>query len=365
MSVFKPPLRRHPEEVFSPAKTSPWFDPLQLDQDSLLHDHYTFETFLVNRKNDFPLAAAKECVAKAAKPPYTPLVVYGQSGAGKSHLLGAMANALRDGDKTLYFGGIAYLDGMTAAPGRQTPITEHYVFIDDAERIAACPDTRGAQDALAALIDIFQVSGKLLVLSFEAHPAECAGLGQKLRSRLVSGLVVEIKRPDLDIRRQYVQRENAAQGLHLNKEQIMAIAQRYQDIRSIDGALARLSAYRDLVPLQGAETADLPSILDRGEIEVQLTPVAVILTVAKEFTLLPEEITGKSRNKTVTLARHIAILLCRELLGLSLIQTGRIFSGRDHSSVLYSIKKIKQLQESDKVVHKKVEGLRKLCLTKH
>ena len=337
-----------------------------------MHDHYTFDSFLANRKNDFPLNAARECVHKAAKPPYTPFIVYGQSGAGKSHLLGAMANALRGNGKALYFGGIAYLERLAAAPGRQAPITDHYVFIDEAQRIAAdthgAPGTRDAQDALAALIDIFQASGKLLVLSFDAHPAECAGLGQKLRSRLVSGLVVEIKRPDLDIRRQYVQQKNAAHSLGLDKEQIMTIAHRYQDIRSIDGALARLSAYRDLVSSQNPDAAgvtDLASILDRGGVETQLTPVSIILTVAKELALPPEEITGKKRDKTLSLARHIAMLLCRELLGLSLIQTGRIFSGRDHSSVLYSIKKIKQLQESDKVVHKRVKDLRKLCLSKH
>jgi len=364
--VFKQTSRRHPEEVFSHIDTelSPWFDPQSMDQDILLYDHYTFDTFLVNRKNDFPLVAARECVSKAAKPPYTPFVVYGQSGAGKSHLLGAMANALRGNNKTLYFGGIAYLERMTATPSRQAPITDHYIFIDDAERIAACHNT---QDALAELINIFQASGKLLVLSFDVHPAQCAGLGQKLRSRLVSGLVVEIKRPDLDIRRQYVQHKNTAHDLGLNKEQIMAISNRYQDIRSIDGALARLSAYRNLVPSQStdAANADLASILDRGGEHVQLTPVSIILTVAREFSLSPEEMTGKNRDKTISLARHIAILLCRELLGLSLIQTGRIFSGRDHSSVLYSIKKIKQLQESDKVIHKQVENLRKLCLTKH
>jgi len=362
--VFKQSFRPHSEEIFSHAELSPWFDPRSMDQDILLHNHYTFDTFLVNRKNDFPLVAAKECVSKAAKPPYTPFVVYGQSGAGKSHLLGAMANALRGNGKTLYFGGIAYLEHMTAAPSRWVPITEHHIFIDDADRVAACPET---QDALAALIDIFQVTGKLLVLSFDAHPTQCAGLCQKLRSRLLSGLVVEIKRPDLDIRRQYVQGKNTTHSLSLNKEQIMTIAHRYQDIRSIDGALARLSAYLDLVPQQGtgAAIADLVSILDRGGEQTQLTPISIILTVAREFSLPPEEMTGKNREKTVSLARHIAILLCRELLGLSLVQTGRIFSGRDHSSVLYSIKKIKQLQESDKDMNKRVEELRKLCITRH
>ena len=332
-----------------------------------LNGQHTFDAFLVNRKNDFPFMAAKECVAKADLPPYTPFVVYGQSGAGKSHLLGAMANVLHKEGKALYFGGIAYFDRMALGPGTQAQLPEQCVFIDNAQCAASCRDTQGA---LAALIDMFQVSGKLLALSFDAHPGQYAGLCQKLRSRLVSGLVVEIKRPDLDIRRQYVQRKNTAQGLGLGQEQILAISHRYQDIRSIDGVLARIAAYRNLIAGQGNDITDvaapdISAILDQEEDQAFVTPASIILTVAREFSLSPEEMTGKNKGKKLSLARHIAMLLCRELLGLSLVQTGRIFSGRDHSSVLYSIKKVKQLQESDKVMHKKVESLRQLCLTRH
>lgn len=332
-------------------------------QDMLLHGHYRFDTFLVNRKNYFPLAAARECVSKASNPPYTPFTVYGQSGAGKSHLLGAMANALRENGGFVYFGGIAYLERISASPGHQTLPAEQHVFLDDTQRLYAYPEM---QDALVAVIDMFQASGKLLALSFDAHPAQYVWIGHNLRSRLAAGLVVEIKRPDLDIRRQYVQRKNTLQNLHLTKEQVLAVSHRYQDIRSIDGALARLSAYRSLLPAQNTEEASssLSSILDRGSEYEFVTPATIILTVARDFSLPPEELTGKSRDKTVALARHIAILLCRELLGLSLVQTGRIFSGRDHSSVLYSIKKIKMLQSSDNVMNKRVEELRKLCLTR-
>ena len=333
-------------------------------QDRLLHEHFIFDNFLVNRKNNFPLAAARECVGKAENPPYTPFIIYGQSGSGKSHLLGAMANALIDNGKSLYFGGVAYVERLSSAPGHSDSVSEHSVFIDDAQRVSSC---NSMQDTLAGLIDMFQASGRLLALSFDVHPAQCAGLGQKLRSRLAAGLVLEIKRPDLDIRRQYVQRKNALHSLGLSKEQILDIAHQYQDIRCIDGALARLSAYRALLSAQGPDAAspDLASILDRGGEHISLTPVSILLTVARDFSLPPEELTGKNRGKTVSLARHIAILLCRELLGLSLIQTGRIFSARDHSSVLYSIKKIKQLQASDKHMNKRVEDLRKLCVTRH
>ena len=109
---------------------------------------------------------------------------------------------------------------------------------------------------------------------------------------------------------------------------------------------------------------DPASMLDQDAAYSFLSPGHIINTAARHFSLSPEDIVGKSRDKNITLARQVTTLLCRELLGLSLVQVGRIFGGRDHSSILYSIKKIKQMQESNKEVHNQVEVLRKLCLSR-
>lgn len=369
MSVAAFPARTPRKEIFtrpspliSTRPTVP--EPERSLPEIMLPEQFTFAAFLVNRKNDFPLAAARKSVSENSASAYSPFVIYGASGAGKSHLLGAMANAASAAGRPFFYGGIAFLERMIASPGRHAPVGEHMVFLDDAQRVAACTEM---QDTLAALIDIFQATGRLLALTLDAHPASCARLRQKLRSRLTSGLVVEVKRPDLDIRRQYAQRENETHNLGLTKEQLLELAQRYQDIRAIDGALTRLSAYRTLLHRQGSEgqAPDVTSILERGSDHTLITPAGIIMTVARYFSLPPEDISGKNRDRKTALARHIAIMLCRELLGLSLVQTGRVFSGRDHSSVLYSIKKIKQLQASDKDMHNQVEELRKLCLTRH
>lgn len=327
-----------------------------------------FDNFLVNRKNDFPLAAAKEFVAQelsgtAERPYFSPFVIYGHSGSGKSHLLCAMVAALRDSGRSYHHGGVSFLEHIRIAPGRYAQVNEMMVFLDDMHRVSSCPDL---QDALVALVDMFQSTGRLLALAFDSHPASCAGLGQNLRTRLCSGLVVELKRPDLDIRRQYVQQQNDLLKLNLNREQMLNLAQRFQDLRNIDGSLTRLLAYRSLLMKDGAEgqPADVSALLTQGLENESLTPPHVIAICARHFSVSPEDMIGKNRDKTVTLARHVAIWLCREILGLSLVQTGRVFGGRDHSSVLYSIKKIKSLRESDKVTHKLVEDLRKLCLTR-
>ena len=325
---------------------------------------HRFDTFIVNRKNDFPLAAAHEAVEKALAPPFTPFVIYGQSGSGKTHLLGAMANALISGNPELpfYYGGIDYLNRMVSSPSRSAPVKEQVVFIDDIQRVYHSPEL---QDALAALIDAFHASRRLLALCTDACPSGSSGLSGKLLARLAGGLVVELKRPDLDIRRQYLQQKNTSENLGLSKEHILTLAQRHQDIRSIDGLLTRISAYRSLVNLHDGDLDKLfEHSLGESPDRRVLTPDFIIETVAKQYSVNAEDIPGKKREKSLGLARPVAMLLCRELLGLSLVQVGKIFGGRDHSSILYSLQKIKKIQASDKDTHMRISALKQMCLTR-
>lgn len=324
---------------------------------------HTFDTFIMNRKNDFPVAAAQEAVNKALSPAYTPFVIYGQSGSGKTHLLGAMANALHNNapDLPFFYGGVEYLDHISLSHFRSSLIQEQVVFLDDIQRAYVNPEL---QDALVALIDFFHASSRLLALCADSHPAGSPGVSQKLLSRLTGGLLVEVKKPDMDIRRQYLQQKNSDNTLGLSKEHILSLAQHYQDIRSIDGLLARISAYRSLLHRQEADMDKFfERTLEESHSQRFLTSDKILEIVGRHFSVSPQDIAGKKRDKSVALARPVAMLLCRELLGLSLERVGQIFGGRDHSSVLYSLNKIKGLQESNKDTNTKVSTLKHLCLT--
>jgi len=332
----------------------------------LLSEH-TFENFIVNRKNDFPLAAAKEAV-NTNTPSYLLFVLHGQSGTGKSHILGAMANALKRRGSNFYYGGIEFFDSFLHSSRGYKQLSVQAVIIDDVHKVSTSP---AFQDSLASFIDFCQSTKRLLALAMEVHPSHCSNLHPKLRSRLNSGLIAELKRPDLDVRTQYIQQKNRFYELGLNKETILSLAQRYPDIRGIDGFIAHLRLYYSMLSKhpKGNNISPL-SIPDPALLLAQdtaysfLSPTHILNSTARHFSMSVEDIIGKNRDKNITLARHIAILLCRELLGLSLVQVGRFFGGRDHSSILYSIKKIKQLQDSNKEVHNEVEILRKLCLSR-
>lgn len=329
-----------------------------------LFEHFVFDEFITNRKNDFPVAAAKASAAQPYRPPYPLFVLYGQSGSGKSHLLGAMADELKKASVPFIYGQTHLPALLRSGAGLyHAPFEEQCILLDNAQQVSAGQDM---QENLSALIDIVLAKGKMLALAFDVHPASCPGLQSKLRSRLAGGLVVELKRPDLDIRRQYVQKKNAQMNVQMTSSEVLSLAQRYQDIRSIDGALTRLFAYRALLKKEDEETRipDIASILSRGADHAPLTPSLIVDIVSRYFSVSPEEVIGKVRDGKTGLARHIAILLCRELLGLSLVQTGIFFGGRNHSSVLYSIKKVKQLQKSNKDTNNQIEELRKLCINR-
>ncbi|MDR2669773.1 MAG: hypothetical protein LBC14_07480 [Desulfovibrio sp.] len=334
---------------------------------SALPEHYTFENFLFNGKNDLPVTAAletTELVSSGHPPRYNPFVVYGPSSSGKSHLLGAMARALKKKGCKIFYGNIMTFPALLeTAPGRCPASDKSCIFLDDAQRIASCSNMR---DALVALMDIYLSSHKLLALSFDRHPSACLP-DQPLLSRITSGLVVELKRPDLDIRLGYAERLSTDLKLNLNKEQLLALASKNTDIRSIDGYFARLTAYTAMsskngLPASAREAYKALTLKETGL--TRLTPELIIAVVAEHFAVDAGDIIGKRRDGKLAPARNTAVFLCRELLNLTLVSIGNIFGKRDHTSVLYAVKSVRKRCEDDNDTHKLVEELKQKCLSR-
>ena len=323
---------------------------------------FVFENFLTNQKNYFPLASAQE-VAQSADVVYNPFVLCGESGAGKSFLLRAIANAHSERHaEDVFVAGIEEMHGLYASrsDARTHVMGMDFFGLDDVQDIKNYPYL---QTELIALFDYFYNKRKQMVFSCCGKIAHYDFLTPKLKSRLEWGLIVALKSPDLDIRTQYTQARCRERHLDLSRERILLLAQRFPDLRNLEGCLLKLWAYRELVQDQipDDEFENILNYLDDRSTAI-LTSEHVLTVVCAEFSLSQDQMLSAVRKQELVYARQAAIYLCRTQLGLSFPEIGRILGGRDHSTILYHYKKVKQAQSDDKNLKTLLQSLSEKCL---
>jgi chromosomal replication initiator protein len=323
---------------------------------------FIFDNFLVNNKNYFPLASAQE-VAQSREAPYNPFVLCGESGSGKSFLLRAIANARSEhGADGSYVGGIEDLHDLysSRSDARKFLTSMQLLAVDDLQEIARY---RYLQGELLALFDHFHLQRKQMVFACTGKVGGYTFLAPKLKSRLEWGLSVMLKAPDLDIRTQYAQSRCRERRLDLSKDRILLLAQRFADLRNLEGCLLKLWAYRELVHdhISDEEFDNILNYLDDRAV-TSLSVEHILDAVCAKFNLKPEDILSSGRRHDLVFARQVAMYLCRKHLGLSFPELGRAFGGRDHSTVLYSCRKVEQLQRDDKSMKNMLHELSDKCL---
>jgi len=351
--------------VSSPVQGSA--GPLSSSIDFPFGHEYTFEQFFTNQKNLFPLATARD-IAKSREAKFNPLVVQGEPGTGKTHLLRCMANEIsKTHDRNFIFmGSVDDLAGLYEAGPKDNPIPVrthlagmHCFFLDDLHRLEEYP-ALGRE--LLSLFDIFNDSRRQMAFSTSQSITGLKAMPSALKARLDSGLMLQLHKPDLDVRLKYVQDHCQRKKIQLTKAQMLTLAQRHQDFRGLHGLLNKFQAFRELLKKDISE-AIFENILGRSQDErtARTTPQIIMEQVSKRFKVDVKSILGSKRNKEIVLARQVAMLLCREELGLSYPALGRLFGGKDHSTVLHSINKIKQLQQVSNDMKEIVNSLRKNC----
>lgn len=323
---------------------------------------FIFDNFLVNTKNYFPLASAQE-VAQSREAPYNPFVLCGESGSGKSFLLRAIANArCENGADGIHVTGIEEMHEFysSRADARKFLMSMRFLGVDDLQEIARYQYLQGE---MLALFDHFHLQHKQMVFACAGKIPSLAFLAPKLKSRLEWGLCVTLKAPDLDVRTQYALSRCRERRLDLSRDRILLLAQRFSDLRNLEGCLLKLWAYRELVhdPITDDEFDSILNYLDDRS-TTALTLDQILGAVCGQFGLSPEEILSSGRRHDLAFARQVAMYLCRKHLGLSFPELGRAFGGRDHSTVLYSCRKIEQLQRDDKSIKSMLQALTEKCL---
>ena len=352
----------------TPASHAPSLDsgPRPSALETRLNPKYTFETFVIGSSNRFPHAAAV-AVAEAPGKAYNPLLVYGDSGLGKTHLLHAIGHYVRSlftGAKVRYVSSEEFTNEFINAirDDRQDRFKRRYrdvdvLLIDDIQFLEGKTQT---QEEFFHTFNTLHNANKQIVLTSDRAPKRLEALEDRLRNRFEWGLITDVQPPDLETRIAILRKKAAMDRLTAPPDVLEFIASKIQtNIRELEGALIRVTAFANLnrqeVDMTLAEIVLKDLIPEGGEPEI--TAALIIAQTAAYFGLSIEELTGPSRGRHLVMARQIAMYLCRELTDLSLPKIGAQFGNRDHTTVMYADRKINQLLAERRAVFNQVSEL--------
>ncbi len=328
------------------------------DPNFLTTNEFTFETFVVGSSNRFAHAAAM-AVANEPAVSYNPLFIHGGPGLGKTHLLYAIAHALRQkrpAAKIVYIKGDEFTNELIAAirAGKNMEFREKYrgadlFLVDDIQFIAGKDST---QEEFFHTFNTLYEAGKQIVLTSDRPPKEMVRLEDRLRSRFEWGLIADIQPPDLETRVAIIRNKASSVGLDISDAAVMFMAENITaNVRQIEGVVKKIQAFNRLL----GEPVDVDTVAKAiKDIFVESpgmnpTPDIIIEETEKYYSLEPGTIVSSSRGKQTAQARHVAAYLARNLTKLSLPDLGAAF-GRHHTTIMHSIEIIEAQRKSDQVL---------------
>jgi chromosomal replication initiator protein len=334
--------------------------------DTRLNPKYVFETFVIGSSNRFAHAAAV-AVAEAPGKAYNPLLVYGDSGLGKTHLLHAIGHYVRSlftGARVRYVSSEEFTNEFINAirDDRQDRFKRKYrdvdvLLIDDIQFLEGKIQT---QEEFFHTFNTLHNANKQIVITSDRAPKRLEALEDRLRNRFEWGLITDVQPPDLETRIAILRKKAATERMTAPPDVLEFIASKIQtNIRELEGALIRVTAFASLnrqpVDLTLAEIVLKDLIPEGGEPEI--TGALIIAQTAAYFGLSIDDLCGPSRSRVLVTGRQIAMYLCREMTQLSLPKIGAAFGGRDHTTVMHADKKIRQLLAERRSVYNQVTEL--------
>jgi chromosomal replication initiator protein len=337
-----------------------------------LNPKYTFENLVIGNCNKIAYMSCRS-VAENLGRIYNPLFIYGETGLGKTHLLHATAhevlsknpkaNIIYTTADTFMSELVYYLQKGSILAFRKRYRNVDLLLIDDVQFLQGKERT---QVELYHIFNALYLIGKQVILSSDTPPKDLKGLQERLKSRFVSGLVVEVKKPDLDTKLSIIRKKSRDMGIKIPHDVSLLLAKTItSNVRELEGSLSRLKAYSDMlgrpITLDFAREV-LKDIFELQQIE-ELSIEKIQKEVANYFAVNINEILGNSRKKKVVIARQIAMYLSRILTDKSLNEISRAFKKKDHTTVLNAIEKIDKGMEKDRKLKLTVEFLKDKLLT--
>ncbi len=331
---------------------------------SSVYEKYTFENFVVGNSNKFAHSGSM-AVAQAPAYAYNPLFLHGGVGLGKTHLMHAIGNYIK---KENPFAKIAFLTAEQFTTELINSIRDNtnqefrdkyrnvdVLLIDDIQFIAGKTTT---QEEFFHTFNALHEANKQIVLTSDRPPSEMKTLEERLRSRFGWGLICDIQSPDYETRMAILRKKAQDEGVIISDEIIRLIAERVKsNIRELEGVFNRVVAYRSLINRELTPDVVMDALKDYGEsAQSKITPEYIIEKCASFYGVKKEDIYSDKRTKNIALARQVVMYILKDVTDFSFPKIGSIL-GKDHATVLYSVKKITKDMEKDESLKFNVEGL--------
>jgi chromosomal replication initiator protein len=321
-----------------------------------LDNHYTFENFVEGRSNQLGRAAAWQAAQKPGDRAHNPLLLYGGTGLGKTHLMFAAGNEMRrqnPGMRVLYLRSEQFFSAMLKALQDKTMDGFKRQFqqvdallIDDIQFFAGKDRT---QEEFFHTFNALFDGRQQIILTCDRYPREVEGLEPRLKSRLAWGLSVAIDPPDFETRAAIVLSKAAERGTHIPDDVAFLLAKKMRsNVRDLEGALNTLAARANF--LGRAITPEFAQETLRDLLRAQQQAIGIPnlqKTVADYYGLQIKDLLSKRRTRSLARPRQVAMALTKELTEHSLPEIGDAFAGRDHTTVLHACRQIRTLMESD------------------
>ena len=331
-----------------------------------LTPEFTFDAFVIGESNSFAHAAAR-AVAETPGRAYNPLFVYGESGLGKTHLLHAIGNYVRENfphRHVRYVTTETFMNEFVDAIRTNSTIAfkrryreSDVLLIDDIQFIES---KEGLQEEVFHTFNDLRAARKQVVITSDRPPKDIATLEDRLRSRFMSGLLTDVQPPQLETRLAILQRKTELEPTEIPDEVLVLIATHVKDnIRELEGALTRIVAYASLnrkpITLELAE--DLLTDWITGDQPRQITPQAILDATAATFGFSIDDLCGQSRRRPLVTARQVGMYVFREITDFSYPAIAKEFGGRDHTTVIHAVTKIEGLMKERRTIYDQVTGL--------
>ncbi len=346
------------------ARAMEWAAPLDA--------RFTFDSFVVGKPNEFAHACARRVAERPASQGFNPLFLYGGVGLGKTHLMHAIAWAIREmhpaksvaymsAEKFMYR-FIAALRSQSTMEFKESLRSVDVLMIDDLQFLIGKDNTQEEFfHTFNALVD----AGKQIVVSADKSPSDLSGLEDRLRTRLGCGMVADIHATTYELRLSILEAKAAAAGVPVPPKVLEFLAHKItSNVRELEGALNRLIAHANLfgrsITLEGAQEV-LHDILRAHDRRVTIEEIQK--RVAEHYNIRLTDMSSARRARNIARPRQVAMYLAKQLTSRSLPEIGRRFGNRDHTTVMHAVSRVAELMQQDAAFAEDVELLRRMLET--